>query len=261
MKLQLIEKEPKLVFLVEGINTTLANTLRRIAEDVPILAIDTVEFICNDSVLYDEVLAHRLGLLPLKMDKTFTPIEECTCKGKGCAKCTASLSLKAAGPCTAYSKNLKGKIKPVYGDMPIVILQKGQELELIAQARLGKGKTHAKFSPGLVHYRQYPILDFAQCGLCGACVDACPQKILSLDEQKKKVVVSDILKCDLCRACEEACKAKGKNAIKVSASEENFIFIVESWGQLSPREIFIEITKALSKNLKQLSALISKIKK
>lgn len=260
MKVQLITKEPNLVFVIEGINTNLANTLRRTAEEVPILAIDTVEFVRNDSALYDEVLAHRLGLLPLKMDKTFTPVEECTCKGKGCAKCTASLSLKAIGPCTVYAKDLKGKIKPVYGNMPIVVLQKDQELELIAQARLGKGKNHAKFSPSLIYYKQHPTLDFKECDLCGACVDACPKKILNLDEQKKKVVVSDILKCDLCEACAEACKAKGKDAIKISASEENFIFTIESWGQLSPREIFIETTKALSKNLQRLSAQISKIK-
>ena len=261
MKVQLIAKEPKLVFLIEGINSTMANTLRRTAEEVPILAIDTVELIRNDSALYDEVLAHRLGLLPLKMEKTFTPIEECTCKGKGCAKCTASLSLKAIGPCTIYSKDLKGKVNVIYRDMPIVILQKGQELELIAEARLGKGNIHAKFSPGLVYYRQYPILDFKECNLCGACVDACPQKILNIDEQKKKVAVTDILKCNLCGACAEVCETKGKSAIKVSASEDNFIFTIESWGQLSPREIFIEITKALSKNLKQLSAQISKISK
>lgn len=260
MKVQLITKEPNLVFVIEGINTNLANTLRRTAEEVPVLAIDTVEFVRNDSALYDEVLAHRLGLLPLKMDKTFTQIEECTCKGKGCAKCTASLSLKAIGPCTVYAKDLKGKIKPIYGNMPIVVLQKDQELELIAQARLGKGKNHAKFSPGLIYYRQHPTLDFKECDLCGACIDACPKKILNLDEQKRKVIVSDILKCDLCEACAEACKAKGKSAIKISASEENFIFTIESWGQLRPREIFIDTTKALSKNLKELSTQISKIK-
>lgn len=262
MKVEFISKGPeqKLMFLIKGINATLANTLRRTAEEVPILAIDIVEFVRNDSVLYDEVLAHRLGLLPLNMDKTFTPIEECTCKGKGCAKCTASLSLKAIGPCTVYAKDLKGKFKPVYGGMPLVVLQKGHEVELIAEARLGKGKTHTKFSPGLVYYRQYPLLDFKECDLCGACIDVCSQKILSFDEGKKKVKVSDILKCDLCGACAEACKAKGKDAIKISPSEEDFIFIIESWGQLSPREIFIESIKALNKNLKQLSAQISKIK-
>src|SRR3989338_8729132 len=128
VKVELISKEPQLSFVVRGINYSIANLLRRMNEEVPILAIDEVDIIKNDSALNDEILAHRLGLIPISTDKTFTPFGECTCKGKGCSKCTVSLTLKATGPCTVYSKDFKGKAKVAYGDMPLTILEKDQEL-------------------------------------------------------------------------------------------------------------------------------------
>ena len=119
-------------FIVRGINSNVANALRRTANEIPVLAVDAVEISKNDSVLYDEILAHRIGLIPLKADKTFTLPEDCTCKRKGCTKCTAALTLKAVGPAVVKSGNLKSRtIKPVFPDMPIVLLQKDQELELV----------------------------------------------------------------------------------------------------------------------------------
>lgn len=260
IKIEQVGKSP-LAFVVRGINSTIANAMRRTASEVPILAIDSVEFIKNDSVLYDEILAHRLGLIPLKADKTFELQEECSCKGKGCLKCTASLTLKAIGPCMVYSKSLKSKgAEVVYGEMPIVILQKGQELEIIATARLGKAKEHAKFSPGLVYYNEYPLFEIKSCSLCGACVDACPRKILAIDEKAKKIIVKNPEKCDLCEACIEACEAKKENAIKVNGSKEDFVFTIEGWGQMSERDVFLETVKVLDGNLKQVSKEIEKIK-
>ena len=67
MEIKILNKtQDKLVFTVNGINSTLANTLRRLmAVEVPVLAIDLVEFTKNSSALYDEIIAHRLGLVPL----------------------------------------------------------------------------------------------------------------------------------------------------------------------------------------------------
>ena len=109
----------KIVFLIKGINNSIANSIRRSIFEVPILAIDSVEFYKNDSALYDEILAHRLGLLPLRTSKTFTQREKCTCKGKGCIKCTLSFKLKAKGPKMVYAGDLKGKgAEMIYPEMP-----------------------------------------------------------------------------------------------------------------------------------------------
>ena len=245
-------------FIIRGINHTYANAIRRFSEEVPVLAVDTIEVIKNDSMLYDEMLALRIGLIPLSVDKTFTLPEECTCKGKGCMKCTVNLTLKVVGPIIVRASDLKSKtIKPVYPEMPIVLLQENQELEIVAEARLGKGITHAKHSPGLVWFRAFPKIELGkECASCKECVKICPRHVFDSDG---KVSAKSLINCDLCNACVENCMKKGKNEIKISSSDEDFIFEIESWGQLTPKEIFTESLKALGKNLKELDKDIKKL--
>ncbi|RMD58060.1 DNA-directed RNA polymerase subunit D, partial [Candidatus Woesearchaeota archaeon] len=137
-------------------NVAVANTLRRIMmESVPTMAIHEVEFIKNDSALYDEMLAHRLGLIPLTTDLKSYEIkkenEEYT------AKNSLKLFLKAKGPCTVYAEQLESqdpKVKAAHPKTPIVKLLKGQELEFQATAILGVGKDHTKFAPCKAWYTQ-----------------------------------------------------------------------------------------------------------
>jgi len=248
----------ELSFVIRGINHTLANAIRRSAEEIPVLAVDSLEIVKNDSVLYDEIIAHRIGLIPLEADKTFTLPEECSCDGKGCVKCSANLTLKVAGPGMVKAGDLKSKtIKPIYPEIPIVLLQDGQELEFVAEAKLGKGTEHAKCSPGLIWFRAYPKIEISkECNLCNECVKVCPKNVY---ESNGKISVKNLTNCDICNACVEACARKGKNAIKISGSEEDFIFEIESFGQLAPKEIFSESLKALKKNLKELDKDINKL--
>lgn len=249
---QISKSQDKVSFLIDGINETIANAIRRSALEIPVLAIDEVEFIKNDSALYDEILAHRLCLIPLQADKTFEEREECSCKGKGCSKCTVSFKLQAKGPSTVYSDEIEGKTaKPVFDKMPIVILTKGQELEFNAYAILGKGKKHAKFSPGIIAYRQVAQFSVGKdCNLCDECVKSCPLKLIT--NEGKKISFKELDKCDICESCIETCNKKGKKCISMDLSKDNFIFNIESFGQLSPKEIFIESVKAMNKNLTEL---------
>ena len=89
--------------------------------------------------------------------------EECSCKGAGCAKCQLKITLKTGKrgivlASDAHSKDPKCKF--AYPDMPIVKLLAKQKLELEATAVLGQGKNHAKWSPGLVFYKQEPSIKF-----------------------------------------------------------------------------------------------------
>lgn len=258
MEIKLIsKKQDRIAFFIEGINETIANSLRRSLQEVPVLAIDTVEFVKNDSALFDEVLAHRIGLLPLKTEKLSLQ-NECSCKGKGCSKCTIAFKLEAKGPCTVYASDLKGKAEFVYKKIPIVILAENQEIQLSAYARLGTAKEHTKFSPGLFYYK--PAVTIAinkNCDDCMDCVKACPLNILEIKDNKP--IIQNIEDCDVCEACLEACNKKGKNALEIEKSNEKFIFTVESWGQLAARDIFAETTKILNDNLKQLEKKIEKV--
>lgn len=158
MKLKVTENtENRIRFTVSGIDVSLANALRRIViSEVPSMAIESVTYYENSSILNDEVLALRLGLMPLTTDlKTYNTVEECTCKGKGCAKCTVTLTLEAKGPCVVHSGQIKStdeEVRPVYDTIPLVKLAEGQEIKLEAKAEIGTGKRHMKWQAGLASY-------------------------------------------------------------------------------------------------------------
>lgn len=252
--IKIISKDKEKISFISDMSETLANAIRRSSQEIPILAIDEVEFFKNDSALYDEIIANRLGLIPLVMEKSFEETEECSCKGEGCNKCSADLKIKISGPCIVHSKDLKGRVKVVYDKIPIVLLNKDQELELVAKAKVGKGVKHTKFSPGLVYYRNLAKIEVDKsCDECLKCVEACPQKILSI--KGKKEDAKEKYKCDLCEACVEACRQHGKNAIKVEKDNE-IVFFIEAWGQIEAKDIFVKSLAALNKNLKELSKQI-----
>lgn len=254
MEIKFLKKEDlELNFIAKGITDVFANTLRRIiVDEVPTMAIENVEIHKNSSAMFDEMLAHRLGLVPLKTDlKSYTLPEECKCNGKGCAHCQLHFTLKAKGPCTVYASDLKSKdskVKPVFEKMPIVKLLKDQEVELDAVAVLGKGKDHIKFSPGLIFYHAYPDIKITNAKKESA--EVCPTGAIYLDNDKLK---TDELKCNLCRACEE------KEA-QVKSSEEDFVFYLESFGQLTTKEIMTVAIKIFEKKLKEFEKLVDKIK-
>src|SRR3989344_5506471 len=164
MEVQLLEKDKetdKVNFILKDSTPAFANVLRRIMLwEVPVMAIDEIEFKKNGSILYDEMIAHRMGLVPLTTDlKSYTLPEKCKCEGKGCAHCQLKMSLKVKGPAMVYASDIKSKdpaVKPVYPKLPIVKLLKNQTLELEATATLGTGKRHAKWSPGHVYYTYLP---------------------------------------------------------------------------------------------------------
>jgi DNA-directed RNA polymerase subunit D len=229
------KKSGRETFLLKDVSPAFANALRRtIIDSVPTMAIDDVELIKNGSALYDEVVAHRLGLIPLKTDlKGYTPRDQCDCKGAGCAKCTVQLSLKAKGPAIVLAGELKSKdpkVKPVFPEIPIVELLKGQELEIECTAILGRGSEHIKWSPGLAWYGYEPIItvnnDSAK---LAECKDKLPPQVFDKSGKVDKKLITG----NLVDACDGVCP----EVIKIERNSKNFMFSVEPWGQLSVREM------------------------
>lgn len=132
------------------------NSLRRLAiSEVPTLAIDDVVMLENSSVMHDEAVAHRLGLIPLRTDPgRFVMPHECDCKSTlGCSKCRVLLVLDSEASDktkVVTSGELVSEdelVKPVSKDIPIIVLAPNQKLKFEAYARLGTGKDHAKWQP------------------------------------------------------------------------------------------------------------------
>jgi DNA-directed RNA polymerase subunit D len=235
------KKENQITFVAE-INESLANSIRRYVSRVPILAIDEVEISKNDSPLYDETIAHRLGLIPIVRDKSID------------GKKGATLKLNSNKEGFVYSGEMVGKVKVVYDKIPITLLDKEQEIEITSTVREGIGEDHSKFMPGLIYYR-----DIGDVKIDKDCpqeiAKVCPEKILSVD--KGKVIITDSKKCNLCEACVEFCNKVGKESIKISPSKD-LIITVESFGQIKPEEIFKESIEVLKKDLKDIEKKLSK---
>lgn len=152
---EVIEKSDERIELkFNDIPRQYVNALRRLAiSEVPTLAIDDVVILENSSVMHDEALAHRLGLIPLKTDPSrFVMPHECDCKSTlGCSKCRVLLVVDAdAGDKSRVvtSGEMVSEdelVKPVSKDIPIVVLAPNQKLKFEAYARLGIGKDHAKW--------------------------------------------------------------------------------------------------------------------
>src|SRR5271169_5425064 len=153
------ESDEKVSLQLEGVDRSYANAVRRFCiSEVPSMAIDDIVILENSSVLYDEILAHRLGMVPLRTDlERYVLPEKCDCGSPlGCQKCRVLLVLDAVAqdkPRTVMSGDLVSEdreIKPVSPNIPLVKLAAGQAVKLEAYARLGRAKEHAKWQPSTV---------------------------------------------------------------------------------------------------------------
>ena len=259
MEIRFLEKSKdgmKISFLIKGVAPSFANAIRRaIIEEVPTMAIEDVEIRKNSSILYDEMVAHRLGLIPLKTDlKSYNLPEECKCKGEGCARCQTIITLKTKEAGIVTASQLKSKdtsIKPVHADMPITKLLKGQSLEIEATAVLGKGKVHSKWSPGLVfYYNEAKINVKNDDKLLEKWKDKYPPQIL---DKSGKIDRNLINTPELINACDGI-----SELIDIEKKEDSFVFVLESWGQLDPKTIVLEAIKQLNTQLDEVIVLIKK---
>lgn len=262
MELKVIKKDKdKVEFLVKDSDSVTINTFRRLVLDaVPAMAIEDVTVKKNSSALYDEVLAHRLGQVILSTDlKSHNLPSECKCKGKGCSMCQVHMSLKAKGPAIVYAEEIKSKdpkIEAVYAKTPIVELLEGQEIDLDMVAILGQGKDHSKFSPGLLNFREYPIIKISSVQNTNEVEAVCPKKVFEVSSGKLKV--KNLEACDLCEACVEKCKPK--DGISVEGSKSDFIVTLETWGQLKANEIMESTIDRFDKKLDELAKLVKGLK-
>ena len=146
MSLQIINQgEQKISVKLQGMPLQYANALRRIClNGVPIFAIDTVDILENSSILADEGIAHRLGLIPLK-----TELSSIETSGDSDRIMLTLDSGDATETRTIFSGEIESQddtIKPISEKIPIVTLAPNQRIKFEAHARLGRGTEHAKWN-------------------------------------------------------------------------------------------------------------------
>eukprot|EP00980_Cylindrotheca_fusiformis_P029121 scaffold22733_cov214-Cylindrotheca_fusiformis.AAC.3 len=199
-RVQMLHIAPhEIKFILSDTDTSVANTLRRIMiAETPTLAIDLVEFSENTTVLNDEYIAHRLGLIPIRYQPAdsikggdcngaFLPHRECVCYER-CPRCSVEFELDVSfdevnphraeeelmAPLTVSSQDLKSNnenVRPAHfsseeeqeeaqdAGVAIVKMGPGQRLKLKAVARMGIAKEHSKWSPvAVATYRFWPVI-------------------------------------------------------------------------------------------------------
>ncbi|MBN1784844.1 MAG: DNA-directed RNA polymerase subunit D [Candidatus Bathyarchaeota archaeon] len=271
VEIQILDKTDEFMrFIVRGVNVPFVNALRRIMlTEVPAMAIDEIVILENSSILNDEILAHRMGFIPIKTDlDSYVLPEECKCESElGCNLCRANLTLDFEATdksMTVYSGELKPEnpdITPVSDKIPIVKLAPEQRVNLEAYARLGKGMKHAKWQPvSMCTYVYLPEvkIDNKGCDACGKCVQVCPEEVFVKTDSGIKT--QNELECTLCMDCVDACPKEPK-PVEITWDETAFIFKIESTGALPVERIVAEAAKILDKKIDDFSDQLKKVMK
>ena len=240
---------------IKGTTPAYMNIVRKtIMDKVPTLAIHDVEFRKNSGILYDEVVAHRLGLLTLKTDlKSYElPKEGVTDDPRS----SVVLTLAAKGPGFVFAEDIKSKdpaVKPVFPKTPIAYLTKGQELEVEARALMGQGEEHAKWSPGIAFYRYKPELKVKGTPQDADRLAKLPGKVIEVKGGKVSVNNDNLALMQTYNVFEDI-----DPALTLEQKEDEFVFEIESWGQLSCKEMLSTAIDLFDAQLDEFDALLKK---
>ena len=253
--------EDTIRFLVDGVNAAFANSLRRtMVAEVPIMTVEDIFYFDNSSIVPDEVLAHRIGFVPLTTDlDNYVLPEECDCEAElGCPKCRAGLTMDVEAKddtVTVYSGDLVPEdpsIAPVSKRIPLAKLAPGQAIKFEAYAQLGQGKVHAKWSPvSMCVYQNVALVDVEDEAATKECLDACGDDVAVIEGGVLKVI--DIQGFERCRRCRELASHE---EIMRGLKKDEFLFTVESTGGLPPERIVKEAVKMLKQKLSTLRGKI-----
>ena len=217
-------------FLVRGVTPAFANGVRRaIIADVPTVSIDTVRMIENSSVMFDEQIAHRLGLVPLTTPEGELREEE-----------SVTLALDVTGPETAYSGDIvtsEPTVKPADENIPIIELKEDQRLELEAEAVMGRGRDHAKHQGGVaVGYRHLQRVKGV--GDRPGHADDEPNVIRGVIEEDGELVPTEEFDHDLSK------RYPGKE-VGVHDVPDAFVFHVETDGSMDVEDLVLRAVDTL----------------
>ncbi|WVZ65082.1 hypothetical protein U9M48_014503 [Paspalum notatum var. saurae] len=273
-------------FELRDTDASMANALRRVMiAEVPTVAIDLVEIEVNSSVLNDEFIAHRLGLIPLTsaaaMQMRFS--RECdACDGDGsCEYCSVEFHLAARAEsdqtlevtsndlrsndpkvcpvdqARAYQQALSGSdFDPNTGDQRQ--LRRGQELRLRAIARKGIGKDHAKWSPAATVTFMYEpdirineeLMETLTLDEKRSWVESSPTKVFAIDPITQQVKVAEAEEYTYDDEVIKKAEAMGKpGLVEINAKEDSFIFTVETTGAITAYELIMNAITVLRQKL------------
>jgi len=264
MKINIVELKPKkAVIKIEDTQPYFVNSIRRtMLSDLPKLAVENVIIYDNTSALFDEIIAHRLGLIPIPTDLSLLTFrEECVCKGKGCPNCTVRYTLSKEGEGTVYSGDLQPAEKTwaIKEDkIPIVRLYGDQRLILEVEAVLGRGKDHAKWQAVQAPaYRMEPTIEYdkERKKEVKEFIEKLQEGIVEM--KNDKITITDVTKLPVLESYLDKEKI---DFISIQRDPTRITFSFETDGSLSAKDAIIESAKILEKKYAEFGKLLKKLK-
>ncbi len=271
--IKLTDREISIYF--ENYRRSLINALRRIIlSDVPSMTVDFVYFYDNRTAVPSEIIAHRLGLTVLDSNeaiKKYKSPEECKEADEKDGGCYVEIFLEKGLPEEAEAGSYvrasdliisDPAVKPVFPSTPLIYLAPGQRIHLVAYARLGRGREHAKWMPASISVLRYvPVVEYdgsKASPQCLECLSAYPELVEKLrkGEKGRMALVDPEIKTSAMKYCEEA-RGVCEGAIKVVYDESKLLLTVESTGTLKPETIVAEAINALEARVKRVLDAIS----
>ena len=269
------EERDRLRVLIEGYPLPLVNAVRRMCYiGVPVMAVDYVEVFENNTVLYDEIIAHRLAMVPLTSEEALEKYgkpEECKDAELGDPRCYAVLRLEVetsqGEERVIYAGDLEPQdpdVRPVYPNMPIVIMVPEQKLRLQAYARLGYGSEHAKWMPvSIAAHRYLPVVEFDVEKMSNECMSCIEQAYPWLAERMKDMARGrlELLEDMNTSALYWCSRRKCSEGFKLEYDPSRIIFKVEGTGALPARRIVLEAVRAVARKAENLLAELQQLRR
>ncbi|KAI7907445.1 DNA-directed RNA polymerase [Cokeromyces recurvatus] len=290
VKIQRLSKH-SIEFDLIGVDASIANAFRRIMiAEVPTMAIEKVYVMNNTSIIQDEVVAHRLGLIPIKADPNEfeymtesgpTDLNTLVFKLKKKCEFNPKASADETDPHKKYINsyvyssdliwepkgNQEEKFKnnpprPVHDDIVIAKLRPGQEMEMELHCQKGIGKEHAKWSPvATASYRLLPEITILE-PITGedaeefknCFVDGVVEVVMENGVKTAKVVNprKDTVSREVLR------HEKFNNKVRLTRVRDHFIFNVETTGIIPAEQIFLSALDVFMEKIKNIQPLIDR---
>ncbi|MEM1688183.1 MAG: DNA-directed RNA polymerase subunit D [Nanopusillaceae archaeon] len=228
----------KLKLLISDVSPQFLNVIKRtIEEEVKCLAIEDVFIMENNSAMWDEMIAHRLGLLSIN-----TP-ENLSYNSK------VKLYLEKKGKGYVLASDIKSEnpqVYPVYPDTIIAYLGDNHSIKIEMYAVFGCGNEHAKWIPANVYYYRLVDLKLKE--------ELTKEEIEKLNKmgikiKKGQLDIPENKKYD--RTFLDAIYSVSRYKIEEVPKEE-YVFVIESFGQYSAEKIINLSINEIREKLKEL---------
>lgn len=227
------------------------NELRRIIlNEIEWISIDTVEITQNTSIFYDEILSHRIAMIPLICDDITKLIKqgECQCEDT-CLRCSCEFTINVRGR-NVMSDDIEVNvpyIRPLKG-IEIAKLKKWEEINVKGLILKNTSSYSALYSPvTLATYQPKPIISINLNSTekrKQEISEICPNGVFKDDS----VDIEDLSRCNFCGIC----NSTYPESIEVNFNPTQFWFFLETKGNVKASQLLVTAIKILHEKLQEI---------